>query len=188
MSAAQAISVSSRSGRRSASTHQQVEHCRRRQRLGRAITARCQRAASRAASRQSSGHLEALRIRASATRTLRCSMRDVPRPAARRDAPCRGRAPAPRSATAARVAAPPPSRAQRAVNAPVSTRVMRGGCGRHTARRLRGSSAASAPQARSTASMRDGCASMSPRASSCHTRSGASVASSPDATMLAHQR
>ena len=63
-----------------------------------------------------------------------------------------------------------------------------GGCGTPNSASTSGSSAASAPHARSTANIRDGVASVRPLASSCQTRSGASVASSPDATIAAHQR
>jgi hypothetical protein len=51
-----------------------------------------------------------------------------------------------------------------------------------------GSRRASAPQSRSTASMRLGQPSIRPRDSSCHTRSGTSASTSPAATMRAAQR
>ena len=67
------------------------------------------------------------------------------------------------------------------VHAGVDLGMVADGCGTPNSASTSGRSAASAPQSRSTASIRDGCGSIRPRASSCQTRSGASVASSPDA-------
>ena len=89
---------------------------------------------------------------------------------------------APHSEPAARSPSPPRNRARARDARPCRSPDGRGrAAGRRKARRLPAAHCASAPHSRSTASIRDGCGSISPVASSCQTRSGASVASSPDA-------
>ena len=152
-------------------------------------TVRCQRAARRAASRQSTGTLSRADIalgephvahrRARARPAARPAIAASPRSCASTRVPDRQREcrVSPRTRARATGAAPasafgaPRARARAPYSASTS-----------------GSSCASAPQSRSTASIRAGCGSIRPRASSCQTRSGASSASSPDADELAHQR
>jgi len=70
------------------------------------------------------------------------------------------------------------------VHTGVDLRMMRGRLRDANSASTSGSSAASAPTRRSTENMRDGQRSISPRATSCQTRSGARVASSPLATSV----
>ena len=56
-------------------------------------------------------------------------------------------------------------------------------CGTPHSRSTSGSSRCSAPHSRSSSNMRDGAGSISPRASSCQTRSGTSWSASPSCTM-----